>query len=69
MPTTERNERTGRWFITMGTPGFNLPANNGSGYASKASAERAIARCTHRGPRFIFDRDMMGMQILRRVEG
>jgi len=31
----------GRWFITMGHAGFNSPANNRSGYASKESALRA----------------------------
>ncbi len=37
--------QNGRWFITMGHPGFNLPANNGRGYASKAKALAAHARC------------------------
>lgn len=31
-----------RWFITMGHVGFNLPANNRSGYETKAKAEQAI---------------------------
>jgi hypothetical protein len=39
----------GRWFITMGHPGFNSPANNAQGYASKAKAEAALRR--YSGPR------------------
>jgi hypothetical protein len=35
---------TGRWFITMGHPGFNSTANNRDGYASQAKAEAAIAK-------------------------
>lgn len=35
----------GRWYITMGHSGFNLPANNRSGYASKARAVAAHKRC------------------------
>jgi hypothetical protein len=34
----------GQWFITMGHPGFNSPANNGLGYSSRASAEAAVQR-------------------------
>ncbi len=46
---TECAERTkvapsGRWYITMGHAGFNSPANNRNGYASKASAETASKR-------------------------
>lgn len=33
---------TGRFFITMGHPGFNSRLNNLSGYDSKAQAERII---------------------------
>ena len=29
---------TGRWYITFGHAGFNSPANNSNGYASKAKA-------------------------------
>ena len=29
---------TGRWFITFGHAGYNSPANNASGYSSKAKA-------------------------------
>jgi hypothetical protein len=41
-----RQEATsGRWFITMGHPGFNLPANNRAGYATHSLAARALRRC------------------------
>jgi hypothetical protein len=33
-----------RWFITMGHPGFNTPANNRNGYVSRAAAESTIRR-------------------------
>jgi hypothetical protein len=33
-----------RWYITMGRPGFNLPANNGKGYASESVATAASNR-------------------------
>ena len=35
---------TGRWFITMGHPGFNSPANNRSGYASQSAALAAVRK-------------------------
>ena len=35
---------TGTWFITFGHAGFNSPANNGRGYASKAKALAAMKR-------------------------
>ena len=35
---------SGRWFITMGHPGFNLRANNRDGFATKAAAEHASMR-------------------------
>ena len=35
-------EFEGRWFITIGNPGFNSPANNGKGYATRAKAMAAI---------------------------
>jgi hypothetical protein len=38
------NPETGRWFITMGNPGFNSPANNGFGYATRNLALAAIRR-------------------------
>jgi len=38
-------DERGRWFITLGHAGFNLPANNRSGYASKARALAAHKRC------------------------
>lgn len=40
----KQNPETGRWFITMGHPGFNSPANNGRGYASHAKARSAFRR-------------------------
>lgn len=40
----KENPATGRFFITMGHPGFNSPANNGSGYATRAKALAAIRR-------------------------
>lgn len=36
---------TGRWFITMGHAGFNLPVNNGRGYATEARAIEASKAC------------------------
>ncbi len=32
----------GRWFVTMGHPGFNSPANNRDGYATLARALAAV---------------------------
>lgn len=37
----ERSE-TGRFYITMGHAGFNSPANNRDGYATRAKALAAI---------------------------
>ena len=34
----------GNWFITMGHPGFNSPANNRSGYKTKEAAVKAYKR-------------------------
>jgi len=42
------NAQTGRFFITMGHAGFNLPANNGRGYATREAAKRAHLRCNGR---------------------
>lgn len=39
-------EHEGRWFITMGNPGFNSATNNGRGYASEDLALAAIQRRT-----------------------
>lgn len=39
-----QRQDTGRWYITMGHPGFNLPANNASGYQSPSAARWAIQR-------------------------
>ena len=41
----KQNPATGRWFITMGHAGFNLPANNREGYESRYRAYRAMKRC------------------------
>jgi hypothetical protein len=38
----------GRFYIAMGYNGFNLPANNGSGYATAARALAAAKRCGYR---------------------
>lgn len=40
----EQNPATGRWFITMGHPGFNSPANNREGYLTRERAEAAQRR-------------------------
>lgn len=40
---------TGRWFITMGHAGYNSPANNRSGYASKTAALKAHQTYGERG--------------------
>lgn len=42
-------EHGGRWFITFGNAGFNSPANNRDGYATKASALKAIKRYDAKG--------------------
>jgi hypothetical protein len=34
----------GRWWIKSGFAGYNCPANNGFGFATKADAEAAIRR-------------------------
>lgn len=34
----------GAWFVTMGHPGFNTPANNRKGYATKAAALGTVRR-------------------------
>lgn len=43
-----QHQLTGRWYIAAGHPGFNLPANNGRGYASPAAALAAMRRCCKR---------------------
>jgi hypothetical protein len=40
-----------RYYITMGHAGFNLRANNLSGYATAKSAEAASLRCELAGKR------------------
>ena len=37
-------EVNGRWYITMGHPGFNSPENNRDGYRSEDAARSDIAR-------------------------
>ncbi len=38
-----RQAPTGRWFITIGHPGFNNPTNNTTGYSTQAKAVKALA--------------------------
>jgi hypothetical protein len=40
-----------RYYISMGRPGFNLPANNRIGYATHKAAEAASLRCEMAGNR------------------
>ena len=40
----KENPATGQFFITMGHPGFNSPANNRNGYATREKALAAIRR-------------------------
>lgn len=40
-----KSDERGRWFITLGHAGFNLPMNNRSGYATKLRAVAAHLRC------------------------
>jgi len=40
----KQNPETGRWFITINHAGFNTPANNGTGYATKRTAVAAFHR-------------------------
>jgi len=40
---------TGRYYIAMGHPGFNSPANNGGGYASWQAARQAVQRYSRKG--------------------
>lgn len=47
----QRND--GRWFITIGHPGFNSPANNGHGYATRNTALAAYRKYSARGTRRI----------------
>jgi hypothetical protein len=41
----KRCEYDGRHYITMGHAGFNLPANNGNGYANEGLAKAAMMKC------------------------
>lgn len=38
----ETVEHEGRWYITIGHPGFNSPSNNMSGYSSRAKAIESL---------------------------
>ena len=38
----KRDPESGRWFITMGHPGFNNDRNNGAGYKHRSRALAAI---------------------------
>lgn len=40
----KRNAETGRFFITMGHPGFNCARNNGRGWKHRAAALKEIAK-------------------------
>jgi len=40
---------SGRWYVTMGHPGFNSPANNRSGYVSEAKALASLRMYANRG--------------------
>jgi hypothetical protein len=42
--TTRVVKINGRWFITIGNPGFNSPANNRNGYATEEGAMAASLR-------------------------
>lgn len=42
-------EERERWYIKIGFAGFNSPANNRSGYASKTAAEAACLRYQGKG--------------------
>jgi len=44
----KRNHETGRYFITMGHPGFNSRANNVDGYASERIARSQVLRYSAR---------------------
>ncbi len=39
----KRDPATGRFFITMGHPGFNSRANNGAGYRTAGSVRAGVA--------------------------
>ena len=40
----KQHPETGRWFITMGHPGFNSRVNNRDGYAMREAAFAAFRR-------------------------
>ena len=47
-PVKQRGD-TGRWYITMGHPGFNSPANNAAGYSTSAAALASLNRYGTKG--------------------
>ena len=44
----KQNPATGRWFITMGHPGFNTVTNNRDGYVSENAASLVVQRLAAR---------------------
>lgn len=42
-------EKYGAFYITMGNPGFNSPANNRGGYKTREAAEAASERYRQKG--------------------
>ena len=38
----KQDAATGRWFVTMGHPGFNSAANNGRGFKTKLKAVESV---------------------------
>jgi len=42
------NPDSGRWYITMGHPGFNSDANNADGYKSRNAALAGIKKYSNR---------------------
>lgn len=38
----KQDVRTGRWFVTMGHPGFNSAANNNRGFKTKLKAVESL---------------------------
>lgn len=44
----KQNPVTGKWYVTMGHPGFNSDANNAGGYVSHKAALAAIKKYSKR---------------------
>lgn len=47
VPEDAVEEKSGRFYIKMGFAGFNTPANNRNGYASRSNALAAVTRFDH----------------------